>query len=102
MELSTEKIRSLRKNRAWTQQQLADMCDLNLRTIQRIEKTGAASNESLNALASVFEVEREALLVVPRVSEDQLQPLRSVFPGLNIIIALCTGLAMGFLIAKLV
>ena len=55
MKIDTSKIIEKRKNRAWTQSHLAEVCGLSLRTIQRIEKTGVASKESIQALASVFE-----------------------------------------------
>jgi transcriptional regulator with XRE-family HTH domain len=50
-------IRSERENRGWSQGHLASVAGLSLRTIQRIEKTGSASFESVTALASVFSVE---------------------------------------------
>ena len=50
-------IRSERENRGWSQGHLASVAGLSLRTIQRIEKTGSASFESVTALASVLSVE---------------------------------------------
>jgi len=50
-------IRSERENRGWTQDHLATVSGLSLRTIQRIEKTGTASLESVTALASVLSAE---------------------------------------------
>jgi len=47
-------IRAERENRGWTQDHLAKVSGLSLRTIQRIEKTGSASLESVMALASVL------------------------------------------------
>ena len=49
-------VKNARQQRGWTQQQFADICDLNIRTIQRLEKTGVASMETSKALASVLEV----------------------------------------------
>lgn len=48
-------VRKLRLQRGWSQEQLAEMSGLNVRTIQRIERNGNASTESLKALAAVFE-----------------------------------------------
>jgi len=56
MRIDSKKIRAERERRAWSQEHLATVSGLGLRTIQRIEKTGAASFESARALASVFEV----------------------------------------------
>ena len=50
-------IRTERENRGWSQGHLARVTGLSLRTIQRIEKTGSASFESVTALASVLSVE---------------------------------------------
>jgi transcriptional regulator with XRE-family HTH domain len=49
--------------RHWSQEQLGAACGLNLRTIQRLENTGKASMESVRALAAVFEVDADALIV---------------------------------------
>ncbi len=48
-------IRTLRENRGWSQEQLAQMSGVSVRTIQRIESGGRASLETLKCLAAVFE-----------------------------------------------
>ena len=48
-------IKKLRLERHWSQDQLAEMSGLSLRTIQRIENGENASLESLKSLAAVFE-----------------------------------------------
>ena len=50
-------VRKLRLQRGWSQDQLADMSGLNVRTVQRIERGKAASLESLKSLAAVFETD---------------------------------------------
>ena len=55
-------VKQRRNDKGWTQQQLADLCALNIRTVQRLEKTGVASMETVCALARVFEIEVRALL----------------------------------------
>lgn len=50
-------VRKLRLQRGWSQDQLAQLAGLNIRTVQRIERGQKASLESLNALAAVFEVD---------------------------------------------
>jgi len=57
-------IREQRERRAWSQEHLAEVTGLGLRTIQRIEKTGAASYESARSLAAVFGVDVADLRVV--------------------------------------
>jgi transcriptional regulator with XRE-family HTH domain len=49
-------LKKLRENRKWSQEQLAKMAGLSVRTIQRIEAGHSASIETLKALASVLEV----------------------------------------------
>lgn len=63
MDVRGDMIRQLRADRGWTQQQLAEIADLSLRTIQRVENQGVASNESVSALAAVLELPREQLLL---------------------------------------
>ncbi len=50
-------LRKLRLQRGWSQEHVAELTDLSVRTIQRIERGGQASLESANALAAVFEVD---------------------------------------------
>ena len=50
-------IQKLRLQRGWSQEQLAELSGLSVRTIQRLERGQAASAESLKALASVFEID---------------------------------------------
>ena len=50
-------LRKLRLQRGWSQEQVAELTDLSVRTIQRIERGGQASLESANALAAIFQVE---------------------------------------------
>lgn len=50
-------IKKLRERKNWSQEQLAIMSGLSVRTIQRIESGNKASIESLKSLASVFEVD---------------------------------------------
>ncbi|HUF72545.1 MAG TPA: helix-turn-helix transcriptional regulator [Gammaproteobacteria bacterium] len=56
MRVDAELIRSERTSRAWSQEHLANAAGLGLRTVQRIESTGLASNESVIALAAVFSI----------------------------------------------
>ena len=49
-------IRKLRLQRGWSQEQLAELCDLSVRTIQRLEKGDSAGVETYKSLASIFEV----------------------------------------------
>jgi len=50
-------IRKLRVERGWSQETLADISGLSVRTIQRLERGGNASLDTLGALAAAFEVD---------------------------------------------
>lgn len=62
MNLNSARLKELRIARQWSQEQLAKLSGLNLRTIQRLESGAKASTESLRALAAVFEVPADSLL----------------------------------------
>ena len=59
------KVRNEREKRGWSQEQLASVSGLGLRTIQRIEATGKSSLESGRALALVFEISLEEICQEP-------------------------------------
>jgi transcriptional regulator with XRE-family HTH domain len=63
MKVDSSYIKAQRVRRAWSQEHLAEVSGLGLRTIQRIEKTGAASYESARSLAAVFEIDVAELRV---------------------------------------
>ncbi|ALB63743.1 FIG00554263: hypothetical protein [Cronobacter condimenti 1330] len=65
-------IRALRLARAWSQEQLAELASVSVRTIQRIEKGEPPSLETLSALAAVFETPVEALSDAPLTAAGPL------------------------------
>lgn len=54
-------MKSLRLERRWSQEELAQLSDLNVRTIQRVEKGQSVGAETLKALAAVFEISTDEL-----------------------------------------
>ncbi len=50
-------VRKLRLEKGWSEEQLAELCNLSVRTIQRIERGQKPSLETLKALAAVFEID---------------------------------------------
>lgn len=75
MKVDSKLIRRLREQRAWSQEHLAEVTGLGLRTIQRIESTGAAAYESALALAAVLEIDVARLRVAdPPVAATQGLP----------------------------
>ena len=67
-------IKRLRKQNYFSQEQLAILAGVSLRTIQRIESGHSASLETLKSLAAVFEVEIELLtgeiIVIDKNTEE--------------------------------
>lgn len=63
VQLRPERIREERRKRAWTQEHLAELAGLGVRTVQRIEAGGTASLESAAALSSVLSVSLAELRV---------------------------------------
>ncbi|MEJ2516357.1 MAG: helix-turn-helix transcriptional regulator [Gammaproteobacteria bacterium] len=78
MMIQSDIVRDHRTQRGWTQQQLAELADLSLRTVQRIESQGVASNESVSALSAVLEVPREILLAPAAPPERAARAERSL------------------------
>ena len=50
-------IQKLRLQRGWSQEQLAELAGLSVRTVQRIERGRNPSAESLKAIAAVLDVD---------------------------------------------
>ncbi len=61
MKPNAEKIKRWREERLWSQEHLADLAGLGLRTVQRIENGDSASHDSVMALAAAFNVDVSAL-----------------------------------------
>lgn len=58
-----QKIKRWREERHWSQEHLADLAGIGLRTIQRIENGETASQESIMALAAAYNVDVMALSI---------------------------------------
>lgn len=66
MIINASAVREARIQKGWTQQQLAEVAGLSLRTIQRVEGQGPGSIETCNALCAVLELDRRALIDIPK------------------------------------
>jgi transcriptional regulator with XRE-family HTH domain len=75
MKVDSKLIRAEREKRAWSQEHLAEVTGLGLRTVQRIEATGAASFDSVRALAAVLEIDAATL----RVADEGARPPRGAW-----------------------
>lgn len=54
MKIDARLVRAEREKRAWSQEHLAEVAGVALRTVQRVEASGSGSLETVKALASVF------------------------------------------------
>ncbi len=66
------KIKRWREERHWSQEHLADLAGIGLRTVQRIENGETASGESLKALAAAFNVDVMALTVDAKTEAERI------------------------------
>jgi len=78
MKLDKAKLKQLRESKAWSQSHLAEISGLSLRTIQRIEKSGIASPESVKSICATFGIQIDELSVV----EEHQKGLVPSFSGL--------------------
>ncbi len=65
-------MKTLRLSKRWSQEQLAQLSGLNVRTIQRVEKGESVGLETLKSLAAVFEISTDEL--VQAIGTDQSAP----------------------------
>jgi transcriptional regulator with XRE-family HTH domain len=61
MKVNADLIVKLRKERSWSQDELAIASGLNLRTIQRVESYASASLQTKKALAAALEIDTRDL-----------------------------------------
>ncbi len=59
--LNSDKLKKWRVERCWSQEQLAEVAGVSLRTIQRIENGKTASRDSALSLATAFNVDVSTL-----------------------------------------
>jgi XRE family transcriptional regulator, regulator of sulfur utilization len=69
-------VRKLRLQRGWSQEQLAEMVGVSVRTIQRIERGFAPGLETAKALASVFEVEFSTFISTEQIMDQGQAPVQ--------------------------
>ena len=97
MQINSVVLKDLRRARGWTQQHLADACGLSLRTIQRMERDGAAANETVLSICAALSIQRQELSVIPKVDSSQVEPAAMWRQLLVPIGTLVLGFALGAL-----
>ncbi|ENO0290394.1 helix-turn-helix transcriptional regulator [Enterobacter bugandensis] len=95
-------IKMFREMRKWSQEQLANISGLNVRTIQRVEQGLSASFDTRRALASAFEFEDIDVLNKPFTipSEDEVKAAKEKFDREHVTLA-AIPLTTGKQLAKL-
>lgn len=71
-------VKTFREERAWSQSQLATIADVNIRTIQRVEKDGTASFDTLMGIAQAFGVDIKELNTTSASSKEKDSPQRTI------------------------
>ncbi len=86
MKINAELIIKLRKDKAWSQEELAITSGLNVRTIQRVENEASASLQSKKALASALDInvrdldfEENIMKPCPICQSDQIYQYKEYF-----------------------
>ena len=71
-----DNLRSLRRSRGWSQEDLAAASGLSVRTVQRVENGRSPGPETLQSLAAAFAVDVEQLWGGPPVIGDANEEAR--------------------------
>ncbi len=73
------KIRAFRIQRGWTQEQLAEIAGISLRTVQRAEAANSAAFETMKAIAAAFETDFDRMLKQEPIgaADQKTQPIVS-------------------------
>ncbi|MBA6351421.1 helix-turn-helix domain-containing protein [Colwellia sp. BRX9-1] len=99
MDVNAKKIKELRTANGWTQQHLADACAISLRTVQRVERYGNASQDTVLGLASVFEITQTEIVLLEALDEAFSDEEDNSFnPNMQILFAALFGAMAGALI----
>ena len=94
-------VRRLRQGRGWPQQQLADAAGLSLRTVQRIEKAGNASHESILCLCATLDVEISDVRALPNKNDiENMETAFQIHPVITLA-ALLLGMIIGSIVTIL-
>ena len=80
-------VKKERQVRAWPQTQLAEIAGVTPRTIQRLERDGAASFETLMGVADAFGIDVKELSEFPKTkkkSQKKVHHLKHIASGKNL------------------
>ena len=92
MKINADQIVRLRLEKPWTQEEFAIATGLGLRTIQRIEKEGLASVQSIKCLAAALETDVEKFSIQEPKTGYQNANLKIImFAALSLVIGFVIG-----------
>lgn len=100
MLVDAKKVKLLRLEKNWTQQHLAEVCDLSMRTIQRVEKDGVGSNETVSAYAAVFGLSSSDIILTKEEFENinrnaDIAKPSNTFLGVLVLSVFAIGVGVG-------
>ncbi len=99
MDLNASLVKTERLNRSWTQQHLADACSVSLRTVQRVERFGNASPDTIMGLCSVLNLKPDDLVIIPDdTEEDAENGLLSVLSATGVIPLVMVAIILGVML----
>ncbi|WP_394205028.1 helix-turn-helix domain-containing protein [Shewanella waksmanii] len=101
MQLCVDKLKQYRRRQGWSQELLAKVSGLSLRTVQRIESEGRASAESVLALASAYQVSPVDLQGSNAVIEADWTKEKIMRGGLVIVLAVALMLSLFSVVAEI-
>lgn len=71
LKMDVDKVKRWRQERSWSQEHLAELAGIGLRTVQRAEYGDPVSQETLMALAAAFNVDPFAIVIDPASEEKR-------------------------------
>jgi len=80
MQINAQRVTELRRKCSWSQDELATAAGLNLRTVQRIERSGTASLQTLKAIASALEADLDDFKRMPEITVTTYEYKTLVLP----------------------
>ena len=97
-----ERIKALRKAKSWTQSELAERCEITLRTVQRIESSAVKPSPfSLKKLSEVLETDlSECLTEVTEIksqTSNSVKPMNTFFQPIGSFLRRNPFLTLGFI-----
>ncbi len=110
MKIDPAIVRRLREQRAWSQEQLAEIAGVSVRTVQRVETGGSGSLDTRMALAAALEV-APAALCAPGTGDDGALPtlpadglderiFRRYVVAIGFAIVFALSLLVGYLVSR--